>query len=81
MPALYRLTVWALGVAGILLASIGVALAYTWAFPDVQCSGDFCGITQNAFTIPAILIGTGLGIASIILFLRERFGGPRAAKY
>jgi hypothetical protein len=82
MSALYRSIAWALGVAGILVASIGVILAYTWAYPDVQCSGDFCGITWNAFTMPAMLIGTGLGIASVIMFLGQRFGGasPRSIK-
>jgi len=81
MPVGYRLTVWALAVASILLASIGVVLAYTGAFPDVQCAGDLCLMTQNVFTIPAILIGTGLGIASLIVFLSQRFGGPQAAKH
>lgn len=81
MPVTYRLTVWALAVASILLASIGMALAYTWAFPDVQCAGDLCLMTQNVFTIPAMLIGTGLGIASLIVFLSQRFGGPQAAKH
>ena len=80
MPLAYRLTVWA-AVASILLASIGVVLAYTWAFPDVQCAGDVCLMTQNVFTIPAMLIGTGLGIASLIMFLRQRRGGPLAAKH
>jgi len=80
MPLAYRLTVWALAVASILLASIGVVLAYTWAFPDVQCEGDVCLMTQNVFTVPAMLIGTGLGIASLIMFLRQRRGGPLAAK-
>ena len=77
MPVGYRLTVWALAVASILLASIGVVLAYTGAFPDVQCAGDLCLMTQNVFTIPAMLIGTGLGIASLIVFLSQRFGGPQ----
>jgi len=81
MPVGNRLTVWALAVAGILLASIGAVLAYTWAFPDVQCAGDLCLITQNVFTIPAMLIGTGFGIASLIMFLSQRFGGPQAAKH
>ena len=76
MPAADRLTVWAPAVASILLASIGVALAYTGAFPDVQCSGDLCLITWNVFTIPMILIGTGLGIASLIMFLQQQLGGP-----
>jgi len=38
-------------------------------------------MTQNVFTIPAMLIGTGLGIASLIVFLSQRFGGPQAAKH
>lgn len=80
MPALRRAIVWALGVAGILLASIGVALAYTWAFPDVQCSGDVCMITWNVFAMPTMIIGTVLGIASVILLLRPRSGGGLAAK-
>jgi len=38
-------------------------------------------MTQNVFTIPAMLIGTGLGIASLIVLLSQRFGGPQAAKH
>ena len=65
MPAADRLTVWAPAVASILLASIGVALAYTGAFPDVQCSGDLCLITWNVFTIPMMLILGTLGATAM----------------
>ncbi len=79
--ATHRLIFWALMLSGILLVSLGLVLAYTWAFPDVTCSGDLCLITWNVFAVPSMLVGTALGIGSVVGFSLDRARGPQAAKH
>ena len=81
LAATYRLIVWALALSGALLVSLGVVLAYTWALPDVTCSGDVCLMTWNAFATPAMLAGTALGIGSAAGLFLHRSRGPQAAKH
>src|SRR5437667_2053886 len=76
-----RLIVWALMLSGILLVSLGLVLAYTWAFPDVTCPGDLGLITWNIFAVPTMLVGTALGIGSVVRFSLDRARGPQAAKH
>ena len=68
-------------MAGILLTSIGLGLAYTWAFADVQCSGDFCMITWNVLALRSIVVGTVLGMVSVIMSAGQRFRDPLTAKH
>src|SRR5207253_10005551 len=65
--ATHRLIVWALMLSGILLVSLGLVLAYTWAFPDVTCSGDLCLITWNIFAVPSDRKSTRLNSSHVAI--------------
>ncbi len=61
-----------LGVLGVLMFLAGIVLVTTYAFPDVDQHGDAVLIGPNRLALPAIAIGSVLGVSSAVLALRAR---------
>ena len=68
------------GLSGVVILLAGIGLLVTFAFPDIQQSGDAVLIAPSPLTVPAIVVGAALATFGGVFALYRSLGDPGRVK-